>query len=532
MLAGTPEIEPNDSIDPVNQATQLILIGDPSGSGMRTAYGEGQIDPATSSTYWSDPDYCEFDALVGDVVSIAVATPGSSVDPYVELRNSADGIVDNQYNHDGGADTDAFISHYTIPVSGNYFALVGKGWSSTVTGAYQLRVDIARGINHESDTDYANDTIGTANLLDLDQDVTAEQVVGKISGTIMATQISPANTDEDYYSLGILDPTDGVNPASVIELDIALPSIASGSGSEFDPSVRVVDSSGTDLADSTAAGDGNLVGAVLTSDEYFAVVEANANPGPLAQYLMDIDIADQVPPEVASLEGLPEEGETSSDVISSLSVTFSERMYPDTVLAADAFELHEAGPNGILGDSDDVEVALVAETAFGEFSRTVEFYLQAGPLSSGDYQFTVTDIVTDRAGNELDGNADGIEGDPYVRSFTLDLPADFVLEGPDNDEISGATALPLTEDPTGLLLGFGLGSIDPSGDGDGWSFEGEAGDRVGIAGDTPNSGLRTWVGLYNSSGTRLTADASSGPDNDGYISDYTLPSDPTDTYYV
>lgn len=142
LLAGVAEIEPNNVI---GSATTLPIVNDPVGTGMYTGYGTGAQSPATSGTTWSDPDYFGFTALAGDVVSVAVATPDSAVNPYVELRNSADGVLSSDDN--SGADTDAFISHYTITTSGDYFVRIGKNSSSTVSGDYQLRVDIARGIN-------------------------------------------------------------------------------------------------------------------------------------------------------------------------------------------------------------------------------------------------------------------------------------------------------------------------------------------------------------------------------------------------
>ena len=130
-------------------ATVVTLIDDPNGSGLLTAYGEGDQDPATSGNTWSDADYFSFTALAGDVVSVAVATPSSDVNPYVELRNSADGVLTS--DADSGADGDAYISHFTISSSGSYFARVGKWSSSTVTGPYQLRIDVVRnGVNLES----------------------------------------------------------------------------------------------------------------------------------------------------------------------------------------------------------------------------------------------------------------------------------------------------------------------------------------------------------------------------------------------
>jgi hypothetical protein len=446
----------------------LTLVEDPPGSGMLTAYGEGVQNPATSGTNWSDPDYWRFTALAGDVVSIAVATPTSDVDPYLELRNSADGVLAS--DNDSGAGTDAFLSHYTIASSGSYFVRVGKNASSTTAGAYQLRVDVARGIGLESDAQYANDSVGGADLLRLSPGAPS-QIVGAVSGTIMAAE--GANSDEDYFSLGRLD------PGNTVQLTAALPSL-----STLDGRVRVVSSQGLDVADSDGdAADGSFSGTIAASDDYYAVVEANSGAGPLAQYLLTIDITDAVAPQVASVAGLPAEGATSSEVISSLSLTFSERLDPATVLAAGAFDLREAGPDGAFGTGDDVVVNLAFQSNFSEFSTTLSFFLQAGPLGSGDYRFTVANSVRDRAGNRIDGDGDGSGGDPFLRNFTLDLPAAFVLEGPDNNTIGNATPLPLAEDPaaSGYYTAFGLGSQDPAldqdywSDPDYWSFSAQAG---------------------------------------------------------
>ena len=84
---------------------------------------------------------------------IAVATPHSTLDSYVELRNSADGTL--AADSSSGPGSDAFISHFVIDISGNYFARVRSQSGSTGTGTYQLRVDLAREINHESDASYA-----------------------------------------------------------------------------------------------------------------------------------------------------------------------------------------------------------------------------------------------------------------------------------------------------------------------------------------------------------------------------------------
>ena len=106
-------------------------------------------------------DSFSFDALAGDVVSIAVDTPDSALDPYVELRNSANGLMTS--DEDSGPGVDSLVGSFVMSSSGTYSVRIG-GRSSTV-GAYQVRVDIARTVQMEADANYSNDTIGGANIL-------------------------------------------------------------------------------------------------------------------------------------------------------------------------------------------------------------------------------------------------------------------------------------------------------------------------------------------------------------------------------
>ncbi len=155
-----------------------------------------------------------------------------------------------------------------------------------------------------------------------------------------------------------------------------------------------------------------------------------------------------------------------------------------------------------------------------------------GPLPEGTYQLSVTPSVTDLVDNTLDGDGDGVGGDSYLRSFVVDFDETRTFEGGSNGSLASATSLPLSEDPngSGLFLGRGIGSIDPSNDLDWWSFQAEAGDRVGIAVDTPGSGIAVGLRLYNSGGGQITSGFGAGPGNDGYISHYLVPT--TGTYYV
>jgi hypothetical protein len=123
--------------DTLVTATALPLVEDPGGSGYWVGHGLGSIQPSSDVDYWS------FEALAGDVVSIAMDTPASGLNAYMELRNAADGNLVSADNE--GPETDAFISHYTIVSSGTYYVRAWSPWAGT-TGSYELRVDVARGI--------------------------------------------------------------------------------------------------------------------------------------------------------------------------------------------------------------------------------------------------------------------------------------------------------------------------------------------------------------------------------------------------
>ncbi|MBN2476327.1 MAG: hypothetical protein JXB62_17070, partial [Pirellulales bacterium] len=83
--------------------------------------------------------------------------------PVVYLYGASGGsVVGDAYD---GPDNDAYISHYAIASDGTYYAQV-RYYSGSL-GSYQLRVEQSRGIDLESDQQYANDSIGGADPLTL-----------------------------------------------------------------------------------------------------------------------------------------------------------------------------------------------------------------------------------------------------------------------------------------------------------------------------------------------------------------------------
>ena len=184
-----------------------------------------------------------------------------------------------------------------------------------------------------------------------------------------------------------------------------------------------------------------------------------------------------------------------------------------------AWDLREAGADGEFDTADDEIYALVPDPTY-RGGTEVGLLIEGGPLGDGHYRFTANSTLTDRAGGPLDGDADGTGGDAYQRIFDVSLPAGYVFEGTKNDVRQAATALPLEEDPPGggYLLGRGLGSIQPGGDPDWWSFEVLAGDVISVAVDTRGSDMSPSVSLFDAGGDRLDYDWGDGPGYDAFIS--------------
>ncbi|MCL4179871.1 MAG: pre-peptidase C-terminal domain-containing protein, partial [Verrucomicrobia bacterium] len=122
--------------DMIGGATQLELVEDPTGTGFFVGRANEQIDVAEDIDYW------RFNALAGDLVAVSLDTYGSGLDVYIELRNSADGVIASDNN--GGPGNDDLISNYRIGSSGSYYVRVR---SYGGVGTYEVRVELARGMD-------------------------------------------------------------------------------------------------------------------------------------------------------------------------------------------------------------------------------------------------------------------------------------------------------------------------------------------------------------------------------------------------
>ena len=170
----------------------------------------------------------------------------------------------------------------------------------------------------------------------------------------------------------------------------------------------------------------------------YGLTESNASgtggtgAGPWAQYILGVDVADLIPPQVTAVSPLPGNNNSTNGVLDKLTLTLSKDLDPTTVISS-SFDLREAGPDGVFGTADDVIYSLGVDPYTS--GLTVGIPILNGPLGNGHYRFTAQTTLLDRSGNLLGG------GNAYVQFFTVGLPSGFVFEGRSNDTLATATTL-------------------------------------------------------------------------------------------
>jgi len=282
------------------------------------------------------------------------------------------------YDHDSGPGSDAFISHYTIDSSGTYYARVISEWSTS--GSYEVRVDVARGIQLESDAGYANDSIAGANTLKL-WSVGARRT-GTIAGTLMASE---GEVDQDYFKLGT------VQDGESILLSLRVPE-----SSTLRPIIEIRRDDGTPTGEVVKIAPNpteTVARANITEPgTYYAVVVAFRGQGPRGEYLLDavivptgeLEFADlaltavSAPATAMSGETIPVTWTVGNFGTGS---TYIDRWYDRVVLSTD----------DRYGDPNDIELAVVRHDGvldYGEQDTTVT-NVQLPVGLSGDYWILV-----------------------------------------------------------------------------------------------------------------------------------------------
>ena len=430
-------------------ATALSLTEDPSNSGYYYSFGLGSIDPDNDVDYWS------FEALAGDKVSISMDTPESGLNPYVYLRNSSNSNLNN--DNRSGPDNDSFISSYTISQDGTYY-IVADNASSTSKGNYQIRVDVARGIDLESDAEYNNDSISNADVINLT--TVEDHQVGTIAGNIMAS--SSNNVDEDYFNLGIIE------AGKTIFLNIDLPST-----SELQPVVEIRDNNNQIVtiapnpSAAVARADIDLTGT------YYAVVLATGGAGPQGQYLLDaaiwdtgaITYADLAVNNISPSTNAANSGEE-------ITVNWTVRNYGTGITDnASWFDRLILSSNDTYGDADDIFLASVQRN--GTLDVDEEYTAQATvelPLDiSGDYWLFVATDQNNQVFEYIFEN-NNVTQDNEQLNVTLTDYADLEVSNVDTNTDSSISGEEVTVTWTVENVGIGItGNGQPGGTVDTWN---------------------------------------------------------------
>ena len=146
--------------------------------------------------------------------------------------------------------------------------------------------------------------------------------------------------------------------------------------------------------------------------------DAGADVGSLTSWELVVREDADIPPRISTIAELPADHATTWNRIDSLSVQFSKPMQPDSVNGAN-WELLEAGLDQQFDTPDDVPIAVATSPVYSG-GVTAHLAFDQGALAPGKYRFTApSDELLDLSDNPLDGNGDGIAGDPYVRHFTV-----------------------------------------------------------------------------------------------------------------
>jgi hypothetical protein len=135
---------------------------------------------------------------------------------------------------------------------------VGETFYGSTPGSYQVRVELARGIDLESDASYNNDSVLEADSITLEED--GIHRTATVAGTLMLPE--GLNFDEDLYALGVL------NAGNVVELTARLPS-----SSTLTPGLTVFDGDGIPVADEDGDPlDAHFRATIPSDGSYYAAV--------------------------------------------------------------------------------------------------------------------------------------------------------------------------------------------------------------------------------------------------------------------
>ncbi|MEI6782722.1 MAG: pre-peptidase C-terminal domain-containing protein, partial [Verrucomicrobiota bacterium] len=305
-------------------ATPLTLVEDP--SGLRWRVGQGNL--ATSS----DVDWWVFNGSAGQVVAVAMDAPGDppganwSCTLYRPDGNSLTGI---------GCYPRGTLGPVTLPDAGEYRVQVSR-YSTWYPAEYWVRVSVAvPPVQMESED---NGAVSKANPLVLAPGLGGSQTA-RVAGCVETN-----DTAGDYFALGTL------GAGVTVNLDLTQPASSPLVGQ------LTLYKEGTYVA---LGNDGEThLGYVIPGGEggqYYARVKAaQASYGVLSQYVLNVNVTNDVVRPVITGVSFGAEGSTNQGVVDRFTLTFSEDMHAATVNALTSYDLRGAGGDGVFGNDDDV----------------------------------------------------------------------------------------------------------------------------------------------------------------------------------
>lgn len=126
-------------------------------------------------------------------------------------------------------------------------------------------------------------------------------------------------------------------------------------------------------------------------------------------------------PRIDRLREIPTDGMTLADEPATLTVELRGVYSPATVNNLANWELRSDGADGAFGTADDQLISLSKITTYQIATNDLVFSL--ANLPEDRYRFTAKSAgLTDPFGTALDGDANGVAGGDFVRTFTLDKP--------------------------------------------------------------------------------------------------------------
>ena len=132
-------------------------------------------------------------------------------------------------------------------------------------------------------------------------------------------------------------------------------------------------------------------------------------------------VESSLPPSFRRVNGLPAEGGSTGAPIRTFQVDLEGVYVADTIHDAANWEMREAGADGLFDTDDDVLIPLDYGTTLGTpymIGTNRLYFTLANALPAGAYRFrAMSGGLYDPFWQPLDGNSDGIGGDPFDRHF-------------------------------------------------------------------------------------------------------------------